>query len=161
MTKPYREDQRRLMVTLPAAQYAAFQRHAQERSLSMTGIVNRLISDYLRAERNADDLTGAGLSERVETLEKRLVTLSAMVTPRPRRERRPKNKTERENGAANFGGNVQNAAPPTVNAVSTIEPAPTIRREQPSTATPTAEAEPDSTARRVPDEQHERAADVS
>lgn len=133
MTKPYRDDQRRLMVTLPAAQYAAFQRHAQERSLSMTGIVNRLISDYLRAERNAADMTGAGLSERVDTLEKRLVTLSAMVTPRPRRERRPKGKTEHGNPAANFGGNVQPEARSTVKNVSTIEPAPTIRREQPST----------------------------
>lgn len=89
MTIPIRDDQRRVMITLSVDRYNELKKTARAYSLSMTGIINALIGDYLKAERNAAaDMTGAGLAERVETLEKRLVTLSAMITPKRRRNSR-------------------------------------------------------------------------
>lgn len=91
MAKPYRDDQRRVMITLSAARYDELKATARAYSLSMTGIINALIGDYLKAERNADDMTGAGLSARVDSIEKRLATLSALVADkRGGRKRRPK-----------------------------------------------------------------------
>lgn len=90
MAKHYRDDQRRVMITLSAARYDELKATARAYSLSMTGIINALIGDYLKAERNADDMTGAGLADRVDTLEKRLATLSALVADKRGRKRRPK-----------------------------------------------------------------------
>ncbi|MBR4750745.1 MAG: hypothetical protein IK077_03200, partial [Thermoguttaceae bacterium] len=99
MTIPIRDDQRRVMITLSVDRYNELKKTARAYSLSMTGIINALIGDYLKAERNAAaDMTGAGLAERVETLEKRLVTLSAMITPKRRRNSRRADHGERAAG---------------------------------------------------------------
>lgn len=88
MPKPYRDDQRRLMVTLSADRYNELKKTARAYSLSMTGIINNLIGDYLRAEREGGfDLTGAALADRVEILEKRFATLSAILTDKRGRKR--------------------------------------------------------------------------
>lgn len=105
MPKPYRDDQRRLMVTLSADRYNELKQTARAYSLSMTGIINNLIGDYLRAERDGGfDLTGAALADRVENLEKRFVTLSAILTDKRGRKRRPSKRSETD------------LTPPTVNA---------------------------------------------
>lgn len=89
MTIPIRDDQRRVMITLSVDRYNELKATARAYSLSMTGIINALIGDYLKAERNAAaDMTGAGLAARVDSLEKRLATLSAMITPKRRRNAR-------------------------------------------------------------------------
>lgn len=88
MTTPYRSDQRRVMITLPADRYKELKATARANSLPMTAILNALIGDYLKAERNGAADTGAGLADRVEALEKRLAILSAMVNKAPRRRNR-------------------------------------------------------------------------
>lgn len=88
MTTPYRSDQRRVMITLPADRYKELKATARANSLPMTAILNALIGDYLKAERNGAADTGAGLADRVEALEKRLAILSATVNKAPRRRNR-------------------------------------------------------------------------
>ncbi|MBR4753352.1 MAG: hypothetical protein IK077_16510 [Thermoguttaceae bacterium] len=95
MTIPIREDQRRVMITLSVDRYNELKATARAYSLSMTGIINALIGDYLKAERSGGaDMTGAGLSARVDSLEKRLATLSALIADKRGRKRRPPKQTE-------------------------------------------------------------------
>ena len=109
MAKPYRNDQRRVMITLSANRYNELKATARAYSLSMTGIINALIGDYLKAERDGGaDMAGAGLSARVDSIEKRLATLSALVADkRGGRKPRPK-QTETDltsdNAPGGFGG---------------------------------------------------------
>lgn len=188
MSKHYRDDQRRVMITLSAARYDELKATARAYSLSMTGIINALIGDYLKAERNgAADMTGAGLADRVETLERRLATLSALIADKRGRKRRPPKQTETDltsdDAPGPFGGvpadhgdartndaPIMETEPPkasTVNALglfSATDPAP-IREtttETKSTATgndgATSRPEP---PRHVYDEQHARAASIA
>ena len=86
MTTPRRPDQRVLNVTISAERYAALKSCAKSISMSLTGIVNGLIGDYLRAV-DEEGTEGAGLARRVDSLEKRLAVIQAELEPQ-RRERR-------------------------------------------------------------------------
>ena len=101
MTAPLRKDQRRVVITFPVDRYAELKRHAHASAITMTAIINELVKDYLRAEQNAAaDLTGAGLSARVDSLEKRLATLSALLAPeRPRRQATAERQADRKREA--------------------------------------------------------------
>lgn len=127
MAKHYRDDQRRVMITLSAARYDELKATARAYSLSMTGIINALIGDYLKAERNADDMTGAGLADRVDTLEKRLATLSALVADKRGRKRRPK-QTEtdltNDDAPSPFGGVPADHGDARTNDAPNMEPEP-------------------------------------
>lgn len=147
MTTPYRSDQRRVMITLPADRYKELKATARANSLPMTAILNALIGDYLKAERNGAADTGAGLADRVEALEKRLAILSATVNKAPRRRNR------RGEPSTDAGKREQ---PPTgspeisTGARIAADPAPTSN----------AMAMPKQT-RGTLDDQHARAADLS
>lgn len=169
-----RNDQRRVMITLSVDRYNELKKTARAYSLSMTGIINALIGDYLKAERDGGaDMTGAGLVDRVDSLEKRLATLSAMLAPKRTRKRRksadaPKqtidapimeptetNLTKREPDHAEtlpdtFGGDG-----------TTLQLFGKDERLDDKTAPPIVDAPPTPTTRDAIVEQHERAATIA
>ena len=188
MTTPYRSDQRRVMITLPADRYKELKATARANSLPMTAILNALIGDYLKAERNGAADTGAGLADRVEALEKRLAILSATVNKAPRRRnRRGEPSTDAGEREQPPTGSPKNSTGARIAADLDGEPhadraamtmpqrndgaGPTVQTVAPETSTGAriaADPAPTSNAMTMPkqtrgtlDDQHARAADLS